>query len=66
MFTFKLSLTSVVGALDDLSTNYGDLKAGTCTKLVITQFGIIVTLIAIEYMLAGLAPLSKLLQNNVI
>jgi len=63
LFTFKLSLTSVVGALDDLSTNYGDSKAGT-SKLVITQFVIIVTLTAIEYMLAGLVPLSKLLQNK--
>ena len=63
LFTFKSSFTSVVDALDDLSTNYGDSKAGAF-KLAITQFGFIVTLVAIEYMLAELAPLSKLLQNK--
>ena len=56
LFTFKSSFTSVVDALDDLSTNYGDSKAGVF-KLAITQFGFIVTLVAIEYMLAELAPM---------
>ena len=63
LFTCKSSFTSVIDTLDDLSTNYGDSKAGAC-KLAITQFGFIVTLVATEYMLAELAPLSKLLQNK--
>jgi len=63
LFTFKSSFTSVMDVLNDLSTNYGDSKAGAF-KLAITQLGFIVTLVAIEYMLAELAPLSKLLQNK--
>ena len=60
--TFKCSYTTVVETLDDLCTNYRDTKAGPF-KLVITQFGFIVSLVAIEHVLSGLVPLSQMLQN---
>ena len=61
--TFKCSYTTVVETLDDLCTNYRDTKAGPF-KLAITQFGFIVSLVAIEHVLSGLVPLSQMLQNK--
>lgn len=63
LHTFKSSFTTVVEALEDLSENYGDVKAGPF-KLAITQFGFIVALVAVEFVLAQLVPLSKMLQNK--
>lgn len=63
LFTFRSSFTTVVDALCDLSTRYGDSKSGTF-KLAKSQFGSIVSLVAVKYMLSQLVPLSKFLQNN--
>lgn len=46
----------MVDALGDPSLNYGDAKAGLF-KLAITQFGFIVNLVAVEFVLGQLAPL---------
>ena len=63
LHTFRCSFPTVVTALEDLSNNYGDAKAGPF-KLAITQFGFIITLVAAEFVLAHLVPLSKMLQNK--
>ena len=63
LHTFWCSFPTVVTALEDLSNNYGDAKAGPF-KLAITQFGFIITLVAAEFVLAHLVPLSKMLQNK--
>ena len=57
LHTFRCSFPTVVTALEDLSNNYGDAKAGPF-KLAITQFGFIITLVAAEFVLAHLVPLS--------
>ena len=48
LHTFRCSFPTVVTALEDLSNNYGDAKAGPF-KLAITQFGFIITLVAAEF-----------------
>ena len=63
LHTFRCSFPTVVTTLEDLSNNYGDAKAGPF-KLAITQFGFIITLVAAEFVLAHLVPLSKMLQNK--
>lgn len=61
--TFQSSYITVVEALADLCLHYGDSKAGAY-RIAIMQFGFIVCLVAIEHVLSGLMPLSKMLQNK--
>lgn len=63
LHTFRCSFATVVEALEDLSLNYGDAKAGPF-KLAITQFAFIVSLVAVEFVLSQLVPLSQMLQNK--
>lgn len=61
--TFRLSFPTIVETLEELEVEHKDSKA-SAYKHAVLQFSFIITLVAIEHILSGLAPLSQLLQKK--
>lgn len=61
LFTFRASFGTVVQTLETLSLA-GDTKAGAY-RASLTQFSFIISLVAVEHVLASCVELSKLLQS---
>ncbi|XP_052771191.1 52 kDa repressor of the inhibitor of the protein kinase-like [Mya arenaria] len=63
LFTFVSAFTAVESALNVLATEHGDTKAASYRSGILS-FDFIVTLVAVEYILSGVVPLSKMLQKE--